>query len=210
MERVPSVKPKVTELSANVQMDGVAILPQNVFNVGCILQISLLNSIFIGGKIIGVIINFLVSVDECQKDNDCPLDKACISLECVNPCLSTICGGNALCKVELHTAVCYCPAGLQGNPQISCVEVKCSTHRDCAGNQICDYPPGTATGRKECVPLCTKSPCAPGAVCSAENHQERCTCNPPLTGDGFVLCAERKIATYIKKLILGHTCSQLL
>ncbi len=134
----------------------------------------------------------MIFLDECQKDNDCPLDKACISLECVNPCLNTICGGNALCKVELHTAVCYCPAGLQGNPQVSCVEVKCSTHQDCASNQICDYPPGIANGRKECVPLCTKSPCAPGAVCSAENHQERCTCNPPLTGDGFVLCAERK------------------
>lgn len=34
VERVQSVKPKVTELCANVQMDGVAILPQNVFNVG--------------------------------------------------------------------------------------------------------------------------------------------------------------------------------
>jgi hypothetical protein len=132
------------------------------------------------------------SLDECQKDADCPLDKACASKECVNPCLGTICGSNALCKVEFHRAVCYCPAGLQGNPQVSCIEVKCSSHQDCATNQICDYPPGSV--RKECLPLCQKSPCAQGAVCSALNHQERCECSPPLKGDGFVLCAERKKA----------------
>jgi len=132
------------------------------------------------------------SLDECQKDADCPLDKACVSQECVNPCLSTICGSNALCKVEFHRAACYCPPGLQGNPQVSCIEVKCSNHQDCATNQVCDYPPGSQ--RKECLPLCQKNPCAPGAVCSASNHQERCECNPPLKGDGFVLCAERKNA----------------
>jgi hypothetical protein len=106
--------------------------------------------------------------------------------------------------------VCYCPPGLQGNPQVSCIEVKCSTHQDCATNQVCDYPPGSQ--RKECLPLCQKNPCAPGAVCSASNHQERCECNPPLKGDGFVLCAERKNASInfcTVWMCLHQICSQL-
>ena len=128
-----------------------------------------------------------------MKDSDCPNDKSCISQECKNPCLTTTCGSNALCKVEYHTSICYCPRGLQGNPQVSCIEVKCTTHQDCATNQVCDYPVGSSGAGKECVLLCTnKNPCAPGAVCTASNHQETCACRPPLVGDGYASCAERK------------------
>lgn len=103
-----------------------------------------------------------------------------------------------MCKTEYHTPICYCPAGLQGNPQVSCIEVKCSTHQDCGTNQICDYPSFSSQSlpsynpSKECVDLCVKSPCAPNAICTASNHRETCACRPPLIGDGYASCAERK------------------
>lgn len=130
-------------------------------------------------------------LDECLQNNDCPLTKACVSKECVDPCLNTVCGSRALCKVEYHTPICYCPPGLQGNERVGCVEVKCTTNDDCATNEKCDYPKGGQ--RKECIPLCTDARCVFGAICTAVNHKEECTCRPPLKGDGFVSCTERKI-----------------
>lgn len=127
-------------------------------------------------------------LDECLQNNDCPLTKACVSKECVDPCLNAVCGSRALCKVEYHTPICYCPPGLQGNERVGCVEVKCTTNDDCASNEKCDYPKGGQ--RKECIPLCTDARCVLGAICTAINHREECECTPPLKGDGFVICAD--------------------
>ena len=133
--------------------------------------------------------NFL---DECQVDNDCPLDKACKSQECVDPCLTTICGTRAQCEVDFHTAICVCPPGLQGNPLVACIEAGCSSNPDCASTEICDFVPGSGFTRKECQPLCRPGNCAQGAECSARDHREICTCRYPLIGDGHVSCVERK------------------
>ena len=167
----------------------------------CRLHFIFSNTLTINSKIKNNLLSFYF-LDECLVDNDCPIDKSCISKECKNPCLNTVCGSNALCKVEYHTPICYCPRGLQGNPQVSCIEVKCTTHQDCATNQICDYPKssGSFGAGKECLPLCVKSPCAPGAVCSASNHVETCSCRPPLIGDGYASCAERKENLYFNIL----------
>lgn len=138
--------------------------------------------------------------DECLINDDCPLTKACVSKECVDPCLNTVCGSRALCKVEYHTAVCYCPPGLQGNERVGCIEVKCTTNSDCAGNEKCDYPRGSQ--RKECIPLCQGQVCAFGATCSASNHQEECSCRPPLKGDGYASCTERKKSQFKEIIFL--------
>ena len=134
-------------------------------------------------------LNFL---DECQVDNDCPLDKACKSQECVDPCLTTICGTRAQCEVDFHTAICVCPPGLQGNPLVACIEAGCSSNSDCATTEKCDFVPGSGFTRKECQPLCRPGNCAQGAECSARDHREVCTCRYPLIGDGHVSCVERK------------------
>jgi hypothetical protein len=123
-------------------------------------------------------------------NSDCPQNKACVSKECIDPCIGAVCGSRALCKVELHTAICYCPPGLQGNERVECIEVKCTTNNDCANNEKCDYPKGAQ--RKECLPLCIEPRCALGAICTANNHLEECSCRPPLKGDGYVSCPERK------------------
>ena len=129
---------------------------------------------------------------ECQVDNDCPLDKACKSQECVNPCLTTQCGSRAQCEVDFHTAICVCPPSLQGNPLVACIEVGCKGNNECATNEICDYVPGSDFTRKECRPLCNPGNCALGADCTARDHRETCACRHPLIGDGYVSCVERK------------------
>ena len=128
---------------------------------------------------------------ECQVDRDCPFSKACVSHECIDPCLNKICGRNAECRVESHQAFCFCPNGLQGNPENFCIEVGCRTDSDCSFNEKCDRSQSSSQTR-ECQRLCLRNPCAVGASCSAQNHREICACNPPLTGDGYTECRERK------------------
>lgn len=124
--------------------------------------------------------------DECQTNDDCPLSKKCVRNECVDPCLTTSCGDRAECRVEYHTAVCYCPNTLQGNPLVQCINVGCRRHDDCNDDEQCDFK------SQQCKPLCSPSPCAPGAQCDAKNHREHCSCISPLEGNGFVFCARRK------------------
>ena len=133
---------------------------------------------------------FIPSV-QCQRDEDCPFDKTCKSNECVDPCPLTICGSRAQCKPERHKGICVCPAGLQGNPYVSCTEVGCQSHEDCSYDEKCDFP-SPSSGRRECVRLCITPSCAQGARCEAKNHKEICTCNYPLQGDGYISCLERK------------------
>lgn len=131
--------------------------------------------------------------DECQVNRDCPLDKECRSQECVDPCLRKVCGTRANCEVDFHTAICTCPPGLQGNPLVACIEAGCSSHNDCATNEVCDFVPGNGFTRKECQPLCNPGNCAFGADCTARDHRETCTCRHPLIGDGLVSCVEREL-----------------
>ena len=128
-------------------------------------------------------------LDECQVDRDCPFSKACVSHECIDPCLNKICGRNAECRVESHQAFCFCPNGLQGNPENFCIEVGCRTDSDCSFDEKCDRVQSFSQTR-ECTRLCLRNPCAVGATCTAQNHREICACNPPLTGDGYTQCRE--------------------
>ena len=125
---------------------------------------------------------------ECCTDTDCPLDKACVAENCVNPCLttSTPCGRGAECRVEFHAARCVCPAGLQGSPLVACVDVECRVDDDCRDDQACDFLSQT------CGPVCKPTTCAEGAVCTARRHQPECACGPGARGNGFVACIRRK------------------
>ena len=101
--------------------------------------------------------------------------------------------------MDFHQSICVCPPGLQGNPLVACIEAGCRSHNDCATNEICDYVPGTSFTRKECQPLCNPGKCALGAECTARDHRETCACRPPLIGDGYVTCAERKLGCKFMK-----------
>ena len=57
----------------------------------------------------------------CLTSNDCPDYTACQSRKCINPCAaSNVCASNANCRVTRHQAVCTCPDGYIGSPEISC------------------------------------------------------------------------------------------
>ena len=126
-------------------------------------------------------------VDECTTNNDCPLDKACVSKECVDPCLTTSCGDRAVCEVDYHQSHCVCPPGLQGNPIVQCSAVECTRDQDCNTNEKCDF------STQECYDICQREPCgAADAVCEARNHKKSCFCPPPLQGDGNIYCGLKR------------------
>ena len=60
-------------------------------------------------------------VSGCLTNNDCPDYTACTSRKCINPCAApNVCASNANCRVTRHQAVCTCPDGYIGSPEISC------------------------------------------------------------------------------------------
>ena len=56
---------------------------------------------------------------ECTINADCPSNKACSRLHCVDPCPG-LCGTNAQCRVINHIPTCTCNQGYQGDPFSSC------------------------------------------------------------------------------------------
>lgn len=60
---------------------------------------------------------------ECLVNTDCPLDQACISEKCRNPCIGS-CGQNADCRVQNHIPVCLCQPGYSGDPFTLCTIIK--------------------------------------------------------------------------------------
>ena len=127
-----------------------------------------------------------VCLAECEVDDDCPSDRACITGKCLNPCVfgGSQCGTNALCRVTLHRPQCYCPAGMQGNPTVICIPVGCQSHDDCATEEVCDRL------NRVCVKVCETIACAPTASCTGKDHQAICDCPPGQRGNPFVRCIE--------------------
>ena len=50
---------------------------------------------------------------ECQADQDCDGQLACVQGTCVNPCQALPCGANAYCEPEEHAAWCRCLPGFK-------------------------------------------------------------------------------------------------
>ena len=67
---------------------------------------------------------YVVKTGECQHDDDCGNNEACIENYCVDPCDSDPCGRNAICKTTNHIPVCRCPENWAGNPHQECFECK--------------------------------------------------------------------------------------
>lgn len=59
---------------------------------------------------------------ECMMNSECPMNKACIILKCVDPCPG-VCGNNAICSVLNHSPTCTCDHGFRGNPFESCSKI---------------------------------------------------------------------------------------
>ncbi len=60
-------------------------------------------------------------ISGCISNNDCPDYTACEARKCINPCAKpNVCAPNANCFVTRHKAVCTCPDGFIGSPEVSC------------------------------------------------------------------------------------------
>lgn len=131
---------------------------------------------------------------ECTGDFDCPREKTCINLECVDPCkLRGACGEGAICRAALHRARCSCPQCYVGSPKTACTPdpqcvatqprpsgtaLTCRTNNQCPSQLECD----TLSG--ECLDPCRKlaSTCRGNKKCVVRQHKPVCVCK-----SGFIL-----------------------
>ena len=74
---------------------------------------------------INIVFILLVKKGECNYDTECSDNKACISNQCIDPCIhENPCGRNAICKTSNHRPFCQCPPGLAGDPHAYCYECR--------------------------------------------------------------------------------------
>lgn len=95
---------------------------------------------------------------ECVAHSECPSDKACVNLKCVDPCYGSVCGINARCEVFNHNPICSCSPGETGNPFESCHLI-----------------PVTGIERQPDNP-CSPSPCGPNSICQVKQGHPVCSC----------------------------------
>lgn len=132
---------------------------------------------------------------ECTSDSECPNEKACINLQCLDPCaLRGACGKNALCRVILHKSRCTCPQCYVGSPQTSCRPVPkcqsehppvkipiidCRTDTDCPESLSCHDKTGDC--RDPCLTAGNYN-CESNKRCQVRDHRPMCVCK-----HGFVV-----------------------
>ena len=131
---------------------------------------------------------------ECQVNNDCPNDKACMSQRCRDPCPGS-CGAGADCRVVGHNPICSCPPGYTGDPLESCrlqppvepVETDPCDPDPCGpysqkyeqeGHCVCSCLPGYIGVAPNCRPECIVS-----SECSLTTACVDYTCVDPCVGD---------------------------
>lgn len=130
---------------------------------------------------------------ECTSDLECPNEKACINLQCLDPCaLRGACGINALCRVVLHKPRCSCPQCYIGMPHTAChPDLKCdrlsprpAPNIDCSHDSDCPESLSCHSQTGECRDPCLSSQysCEVNKRCQVRNHRPMCVCK-----HGFVV-----------------------
>ena len=132
---------------------------------------------------------------ECTSDLECPNDKACINLQCLDPCtLRGACGINALCRVVMHKPRCSCPQCYIGLPRAVCrLDPKCdptnqprpsTSNSDCSSDSECPESLSCHAQTRECRDPCSSSQprCEVNKKCQVRNHRPVCVCK-----HGFVV-----------------------
>lgn len=96
---------------------------------------------------------------ECTASYECPQNRACVNLKCIDPCPGT-CGIGARCEVINHNPICSCPNS-KGNPFVSC-----------------DYDDETERTPEPNLPInpCAPSPCGPFSICQIKQGRPVCSC----------------------------------
>ncbi|KAK8736183.1 hypothetical protein OTU49_004861, partial [Cherax quadricarinatus] len=118
---------------------------------------------------------------ECLEDERCSDTLACINEHCQDPCaLYDNCAPNAECHVIRHRAVCSCPDGYIGNPNIQCLVAGCRSNSECPVLHACI--------NRECEDPCKFEKCGLNAECRSLNQRAKCYCPESLLGDPYVRC----------------------
>ena len=126
---------------------------------------------------------------ECTINADCPSNKACQRLHCVDPCPG-LSGVNAQCRVINHIATCTCNEGYEGDPFNSCrlgpkpiepiiADDPCDPN-PCGLNSL---PPQDVGGLCQCS-------CMPEMIGSPPNCRPECVINSDCPSDKA--CISRK------------------
>lgn len=101
---------------------------------------------------------------ECVTSVDCPQNRECRNLKCVDPC-PEMCGINAYCTATNHRAVCQCKKYHIGDPYTECLKAT--------------YPPPPPP---TAVEPCEPNPCGPNSYCRTRNGAAICSCHPGYFG----------------------------
>ncbi|KAI1292053.1 Latent-transforming growth factor beta-binding protein 4 [Halotydeus destructor] len=143
----------------------------------------------------------------CRESKNCPDEQSCYRNRCINACsISGVCGRGATCTPSDHVAVCSCPSGFRGDPDVECKEIppECRQDDDCGNERICLKQKCIVGCRthsncpydKACVNGFCQSPCDIGGmcgvntICRAEKHEAHCSCSPGYTGDPLRQCSK--------------------
>lgn len=146
-------------------------------------------------------------VQGCRYHENCPAEQSCVKNKCINACaVSGACGIGATCTPANHTAICDCPSGFRGDPDVECREIppECRVDDECGLEKIClkyKCVPGCRTHSncpfdRACVNGFCQSPCDIGGmcgvntICRSEKHEAHCTCAPGYTGDPLKQCTK--------------------
>jgi hypothetical protein len=161
---------------------------------------------------------------ECEVDEECSDNRACIGYTCRDPCPG-VCGLNAKCYVESHRPVCICEDGLIGNPLLCCLppedqksvrpcnKVQCGINaicQDVGDKALCSCPPdffGDPT--IECKPECLmNSDCASNEACINSKCKDPCTFTNICGINAICLCSEHTVSCACPEGYIGDPMTQ--
>lgn len=145
----------------------------------------------------------------CRDSSGCSDEESCINGICQNPCsLYGVCGRNAICQAANHAAICSCPTGFKGNPNVLCTDAppQCFRDNECVLGQICENNQCLSGCRQDnncpedriCVhgtcqnPCLLPKACGLNAICQPFNHRARCECIENFRGNPFEHCEPSK------------------
>ena len=105
------------------------------------------------------------SVGGCSSDVECPINMACISSVCQNPCTHSSCPPGKRCQVLNHQPMCVCDKNCE--PSVSI----CLKDKGC--------PPDMACINFQCKNPCDGLSCPQGTPCVVQDHVALCKFCPP-------------------------------
>lgn len=143
---------------------------------------------------------------ECQHDDNCSGQLACIEGQCKNPCSSVPCGTNAHCVAENHAAWCRCKSGFSEDSKGQCISlcdgITCGHNAQCIvsfSGPTCQCLKGM-TGNAFPGGECSPTDCSSSVTCMEPDqtcHAGKCRtqCGNRLCGMGAICDLSRRTCT---------------